>query len=128
MQDSVTPKTRERQSIPRWQRVYLSACAWVIGFAATYSAAQWGEWPKLTYFPLAEKWELWSTPPGPLPMAYLGLIVWGVCGGLVAAALAWILSGRLWALGPQTLRLFGGWALAAFVISGLFFTWNLWPF
>ena len=116
------------ETMPRWQRVYFAACAWIIGYSVTYAAAQWGHWPKLTYFPLARKWEMWSTPPNPLPMPYLGLILWGIGGGLVCAALAWLISGRLAARREVTLRLVAAWTLSAFAFSGLFFTWNLWPF
>jgi len=118
----------ESNIMPRWQRVYFAASAWVIGFAGAYCAAQWGEWPKLTYFPLARKWEFWEMPPSPLPMPYIGLVLWGVGGGLVAAAMIWIVSGRISKRSDREIRLVSAWTLSAFAFSGLFYTWNLWPF
>ncbi len=114
--------------MPRWQRIYFAACGWAIGFALTYAAAQWSDWPKLTYFPLARKWELWSTPPGPLPMAYLGLIMWGLGGGLILSAATWLVSGKLQVQSERAVLLAAAWTLTAFAVAGLFFTWNLWPF
>jgi hypothetical protein len=114
--------------VPRWQRVYLTACALVIGYAGTYSLAEWSAWPKLFYFPLRGEWALYGRPPTPLAMGYLGLVAWGAGGALVAAAAAWLVSGWLPALGDRAIKLVGAWTLTAFLLAGTFFTWNLWPF
>lgn len=114
--------------MPRYQRIYLVACAMALGFFGAYCLAEWAALPRLTYFPLAREWQLWSRPPGPLPMGYVGLILWGLGGGLIGGALAWLVSSRLRPLSDGALRMIGAWTLSAFVIGGGFFTWNLWPF
>lgn len=114
--------------MPRWQRVYLAACAFVIGYALAYALAQWSRWPRLTYFPLERGWALSSGPASPLPMGYVGLVLWGLGGGVVLAAVAWIAGARLPRLGDRALRLIAAWTLSAFLVAGAFFTWNLWPF
>jgi hypothetical protein len=114
--------------MPRYQRVYLAACAMAIGFIGAYCLVEWAALPRLTYFPLAREWQLWSSPPGPLPMGYVGMILWGLGGGVIAAALVWLISGRARALSDRVVRLVGAWTLSIFALAGAFFTWNLWPF
>lgn len=115
--------------MPNWQRTYLIACCAVIGYTLAYALSVYGEWPKLTYFPYERSWEMVTTPPGPVPSNYVGIVLWGVGGATVGAAGAWLFS-RLYRreLAPRWLHLFGGWALTGFVLAGAFFTWNLWPF
>lgn len=114
--------------MPRYQRIYLLACALVIGFIGAYCLSEWAALPKLYYFPLAREWQLWSHPPSPVPMGYIGLILWGLGGALVCGALTWLLSARLRQLSDGALRMIGAWALSAFILGGCFFTWNLFPF
>lgn len=116
--------------MPRYQRVYLAACAMAVGFIGAYCLAEWAALPKLTYFPIEGEWQLWSRPPGPVPMGYVGMILWGVGGALIAAALAWAITRRVpaRALSDGAIRLVAAWTLSAFALGGAFFTWNLWPF
>lgn len=112
--------------VPTWQRVYIAACAGVIGYALAYVLSVFADWPKLTYLPYQRAWGVYDRPPGPLPTNYLGIVLWGLAGALGAAILAWGITrfvrreaSRRWLL------LFGGWALTAFFLAGLFFTWAL---
>jgi hypothetical protein len=112
--------------MPTWQRVYISACAAVIGYALGYSLCVYGAWPKLTYFPYHHRWELLDNPPNPVPMNYLGLVTWGGASAALVAALVWFAAHWVRRPIPTTiLRLAGAWALTAFALAGLFFTWNL---
>jgi hypothetical protein len=115
--------------MPRHQRIYLTACAMVIGFVGAYCLVEWAALPRLTYFPLEGEWQLWSRLPGPVPMGYVGMILWGLGGALIAAAAVWLVAGRVaTTLSDNAVRLVGAWTLSAFALGGGFFTWNLWPF
>lgn len=115
--------------MPTWQRTYLAACAAVIGYCLAYTASDYGRWPRLTYYPYEREWQFVSNPANPIPMQYLGTLLWGLGGALLAAALVWLatLAVRREA-SARVLHLAGGWALIGFVYAGAYFTWNLWPF
>ncbi len=120
---------RYRRGVPRWQRIYLTSCAAAICFCLAYLASDFGQWPRLTYFPYEGVWRWFRTPPGTVPMNYVGTFMWGVVG-LAAGATLGFFGCRLCqgSLSDRVLRMWGGWALSAFVFVGLYFTWNLWPF
>lgn len=115
--------------VPRWQRIFVIACACVIGYSLAYTLSDFGQWPKLTYFPYEGEWAWFRVPPGPVPMPYVGMVFWGVVGGAGCAVVA---AGschvRKTPISDTMLRLWGGWSLSAFAFAGLYFTWNLWPF
>jgi len=115
--------------MPSWQRTYLVVCSGVIGFCLAYVLCDFSGWPRLTYFPYEREWRFVAGPAGDVPMSYIGIILWGAGGAIVGAVLAYVAS-RL-ARRPMSdrwLTLWGGWAVAAFVYAGLYYTWNLWPF
>lgn len=115
--------------MPTWQRVYLSVCCAVIGFCLAYVLCDYSLWPRLTYFPYERDFAWVSEPPGPLPMMYLGTVLWGVSGAAVGALLGLLGTGfARRELGERWLILAGGWALATFAYAGLYYTWGLWPF
>ena len=115
--------------MPGWQRVYVAACSGVIGFCLGYVLCDFGAWPRLTYFPYEGQWSLVAGPPGPIPMAYVGTIVWGLAGSALAAAAAYGACRMLRRpISDRWLHLWGAWALASFFYGGLYYTWNLWPF
>jgi len=115
--------------VPRWQRIYLAACGGVIGYAVAYVASDFGPLPRATYFPLEGAWRFVTQADTAEPMAYYGMLLWGVCGGIVGAAIV-LLATRLHPaeLSRRWLHLAGGWALTAVGLAGLYFVWNLWPF
>ena len=115
--------------VPRWQRIFVISCAGVIGYTLAYTLSDFGQWPRLTYFPLEGEWHWFRTPPGPVPMAYLGMVLWGFVGA-AAASLAAVVGCRLVrrSLTDTMLKLWGAWALTSFAFAGMYFTWNLWPF
>jgi hypothetical protein len=113
--------------MPRWQRAYVIATCALIGGAFAYAACDWGHWPTLAYLPL--RGELTMTPPpGAIALTYLGYVAWGL-GGLAAGALVGALlcaiTRKPWP--PLALQLFGAWAITALVLTGSYFTWNVWP-
>lgn len=115
--------------MPTWQRTYLVTCAAIIGFCLAYTLSDYGRWPRLTYFPYEREWKMLATPPGTLPMQYVGTFLWGLGGSAVAAAITWLATTlRTTKLSDRALRLAGGWAIVAFIYGGAYFTWNLWPF
>jgi hypothetical protein len=116
-------------AVPRWQLVYSAAMTAVIGWVLAYALADWAGWPRLTYFPYERDWQLVSGAAGPVPITYVGMVLWGVGGSLCGAAIA-ALACRLWRrpLPPRVLPLLGLWAVTAFLYGGTYFMWNLWPF
>jgi hypothetical protein len=115
--------------VPTWQRAYLAACVAVIGFAAAYSICEYAGWPRLAYEPIERTLYLARPPLGKLPLGFLGLVAWGFSGAAVGAAAALLAARALRRpLSPRALSLVGGWALTAAALTGLFQTWNLWPF
>ena len=114
--------------MPEWQRRYVVGCCAIIGFALAYVLCDFGMWPRLTYFPYEREFHF-VTDPGSIPSNYLGMVLWGLGGALVAGVLATLAVRRVKLELPRTwVRLFGAWALTSFALAGGYFTWNLWPF
>jgi len=114
--------------VPGWQRRYLTACAAVIGFALGYWSCHFGGWRRAVYDPWAHEWRITATP-GPDDMVYLGTVLWGAAGAAIAATVVWLACRRAGReLGPRWNLLAAAWALTAFGFTGLYYTWNLWPF
>jgi hypothetical protein len=111
----------------RWQRAYVIATCAIIGGAFAYAACDWGQWPKLVYLPISGELTM-SPPPGAIAITYWGMLLWGLggaaCGALVGAGLVRAVR-RPWS--DRTLQLFGAWAITAVLLTGLYYTWNLWP-
>lgn len=115
--------------MPTWQRAYFIACAAVIGWCLAYVLSDFAGWPSLTYFQYERAWRLVEGRPGFLPSNYVGTVLWGVGGAVVAGLLTWLGSRFVRRELPRRhLMLAGAWALTAFAMGGLYFTWNLWPF
>ncbi len=115
--------------MPRWQLRYAIACAAIIGWCAAYTLAAWGRWTVLLYDPIEHAWWWSSERPGPLPINYWGLMLWGV-GGAACGTLLVSIGARLWRreIPPVALRVLGAWAITAFLLAGTYFWWTLWPF
>ena len=116
--------------MPRWQRAFVIAACAVIGGAFAYAACDWGQWPKLAILPATG--ELTMHPPaGTLAMSYLGTVAWGAggaaTGALVGAVLCLprVLGRKPWS--DRVLQLFGAWSITAVILTGAYYTWNLWP-
>jgi hypothetical protein len=113
---------------PPWQRAYLIACCAIIGAALAYWLPHWAELPVLCYVPMQRRWTF--DPPNTTPViTYVGLVLWGASGTAIGAALGALL-GICWRrpLPTPALRMVGAWAITAFVMTGWYYTWNLWPF
>ena len=116
--------------MPRWQRAFVIAACAIIGGAFAYAACDWGQWPKLTILPVTGQLTM-HPPPGALAMPYLGTVAWGVggsaCGALVGAVLCLprAFGRRPWS--DRVLQLFGAWSITAVLLTGSYYTWNLWP-
>jgi hypothetical protein len=115
-----------------FQRAYLVACCAIIGGSLAYWLAHWAELPVLLYVPLQRRWTF--EPPLTTPaITYFGLLLWGgagtLCGALAGAGIDAAANAALRRpLSASALRLFGAWAITAFVLTGWYYTWNLWPF
>ena len=113
--------------MPRWQRAYIIAVCSIIGAAFAYTACDWGQWPRLTYQPLAGELMM-HTPTGVVTVNYLGIVAWGLggaaVGAIVGAALCMIVK-KPWP--ERALQLFGAWAITGVLLAGSYYTWNLWP-
>jgi hypothetical protein len=113
--------------MPRWQRAYVIATSAIIGAAFAYAACDWGQWPKLIYLPVTGEFTM-SPPPGAITIVYWGVLAWGV-GGAVTGALVGAVLVRLFPKSwpERALQLFGAWAITAVLLTGLYYTWSLWP-
>lgn len=110
------------------QRAHIAACAATVGFALTYVACHFGTWPRLTYFQHAREWRVVADPTSSIPSAYVGILLWGTAGGVLAGILALAITRlRTKPLSPTWLRLFAAWAIAAFVLAAAYYTWHLLP-
>jgi hypothetical protein len=114
---------------PRWQIVYaMVACGLIGGFAA-YGLCDALAWPRLTYFPYDGTWAMRAGAPPPGAMGYYGVVLWGLGGGVVGAAIGAI-GARAWRrpLPSAAITLLGAWALAAGALTALYYVWSLAPF
>jgi hypothetical protein len=113
--------------MPRWQRAFVIATCAVIGAAFAYAACDWGQWPRISYFPITGEVHM-HAPPGSVVMLYYGIVAWGLGGG-AAGALIGALVCAAWKkpLPDRALQLAGAWAITAILLAGSYYTWVLWP-
>jgi hypothetical protein len=106
--------------------VYFAACAAIIGFALFYALPIYARLIRPYYDPIARRWFLADHAP-PIPMGYVGQLLWAVAGALVCGGVAYALTARGRAPSERAHSLAATWALSALVIVGAYFTWNNWP-
>jgi hypothetical protein len=115
-------------ALPRWQRVYVAACAGVVGACLTYGLVDYARLPRLVHYQAEHELRLEARAYGAAPGGYVGLWVWALAAGVVAAALATaFMRARRQPLGEGALGLWLAWAMTAFGLVGAYFTWNNWP-
>lgn len=108
-------------------RVYLAVCAGLIGFAICYALPVYAHLPRNFYDPVARRW-FFAANATPIPMGYVGQIVWGVAGALVVGGAAMMVTSRARrAPGERAFVLGAAWALTVLVVVIGYFTWNNWP-
>ena len=108
-------------------RSFFTVCGAVCGYALGYAAPTFARLPNLYYDPIAHRF-LIGERPGPIPMGYLGQILWGLGASLLGAVLALVITslpGR--EPGAQAYRLAAAWTMTAVGVVGAYFTWNNWP-
>ena len=110
----------------RAERVYFVVCAALIGFALAYALPSYAHFRNYFYDPIAHRW-LWTNTPGPVPMGYYGLQVWGLSGALFSAGIASLATRFMRPASERGHILWGAWALTALLIVLAYFTWNNWP-
>lgn len=109
------------------QRAHLAACAGVIAYALAYVVTDYAKLPRLTYDQLGRAWHM-----GPvhawLSSGYVGLWLWALAAGLLAAGLTYaLLRFRKEAVPERTLGLALAWAATAMVVGLGYYTWHNWP-
>lgn len=111
----------------RASRVFFSACAALIGYVIGYALPIYARLPRAFYDPIGRQWH-WARGLGPIPMGYVGQILWGVAAALGCAGLAWLATSRR-SREPEerSFTLWTAWALTALAIVIGYFTWNNWP-
>lgn len=108
-------------------RIHFAACAAVIGFAIFYTLPIYARLPRSYYDPVNHRW-FFAANSTPIPMGYVGQIVWGIAGALVAAGATLVVTARLKKEpSERAFVLATAWALTAVVIVIGYFTWNNWP-
>ncbi len=114
---------------PPWQRVYVVATAAVIGATCAYALCDWAGWTRLQYDVYRDAWWWQDGPTQKVPINYYGDILWGAGGAAAGAAIGLVATGlHRRPLSPAIIALLGAWALTGAALSGLYYTWNLWPF
>lgn len=115
--------------MPSWQRLYLAVCAALVGFATAYGLCEWAGWQRLAFQAVEGRWQLARPPLSPDQLGYMGLVVWGLGGAIVAAAATLLVCSIVRRpASDRVLQIFGAWAITAILLTGAFFTWGLWPF
>ena len=105
-------------------RVFLGCCAALIGYALFYALPIYARLPRPFYDPNARHWFI-AARSTPIPMGYLGQILWGSAGALLFGGLTMALARR-----PPSARAFtlgAAWTLTTIAIVLGYFTWNNWP-
>src|SRR5262249_2026465 len=74
-------------------RIYYAACAALIGYALAYTLPIYGRLPHTFYDPVARRW-FFAANATPIPMGYIGQIVWGIAGALIAAGITMVMTAR----------------------------------
>ena len=110
---------------PPSARVGFALCAAAIFFALGYALPAFAQLPNLFYDPIARGFSF-GARPGPLPMGYLGQILYGLVAGLTAGGVT-LFAARRRPASDEAIRLATAWTLAALVLVGAYFTWNNWP-
>jgi MFS family permease len=109
-------------------RIYYAACAALIGYALAYTLPIYGRLPHTFYDPVARRW-FFAANATPIPMGYIGQIVWGFAGALIAAGVTMAVTARRPPAPPSErgAALGAAWALTVIAIVIGYFTWNNWP-
>ena len=106
--------------------VYFGACAACIGFAIFYALPIYARLTRPYYDPIARSWFLADHAP-PLPMGYVGQLLWALAGALVCGGVAYALTAGKRVPSARAHALAAAWALTAIAIVVAYFTWNNWP-
>ena len=106
----------------------VAVAAGVGAFALTVLAASFLEWPMLTYLPRQHVWRMLSHPP-PSAMSFYGLVLWGLVGGVDAAAVAHAIARSLRGrtLSPTAEWVAAGGALVSLLLATGYFALRFWP-
>jgi hypothetical protein len=109
--------------------MYLAATAAIVGFALVVAMCDFGQWPRILYWPYRRSWSVGVPGPEQIVIGYWGTWLWGASGALVLAVVVWLASGW-WrrSVSDPVLRLAGAWAITAVGLSAGYYLWNLWPF
>jgi uncharacterized membrane protein YeaQ/YmgE (transglycosylase-associated protein family) len=108
-------------------RVLYATCAGLVAFALCFALPIYARLPRAYYDPIGRRW-FFADHATPIPMGYVGQILWGIAGALVAAALAMLLTARTRRAPSERAFVLGAaWTLTAIVIVLGYFTWNNWP-
>lgn len=116
-----------RENEPANPRIFYATCAALVGFALLYTLPIYARLPRTYYDPVARRW-FFAANSTPIPMGYVGQIIWGIAGALVAAGIALMLTSRKKSAPSERAFALGtAWTLTAIVIVLGYFTWNNWP-
>src|SRR3954453_8818610 len=100
----------------RASQLYFAACAGLIAFALFYTLPIYARLPRTFYDPVARRWQ-WARGLGPIPMGYVGQILWGVGGGVLGALVAVLITSPL--KREPSERAYGLWAAWSLTAVGI---------
>jgi len=110
-------------------RAYYASCAALIAFAIGYTLPIYAHLPRTYYDPVVRRW-FFAANSTPIPMGYIGQILWGIGTAMLAGAVTLFVTQRRATDGGPSERgaiLGAAWALTAVAIVIGYFTWNNWP-
>jgi hypothetical protein len=108
-------------------RLFFAGCAALIAFVLAYTLPIYAKLPRAYYDPIARRWQ-WARSLGPIPMGYVGQIIWAIAGAVVAGGVAAAIVARLpREPSERAYALWTAWTLTALAIVIGYFTWNNWP-
>lgn len=114
---------------PPWQRAYAIATCAVIGGTLAYALCTWGGWTRLQLDPYRGTWWWQDGPTQTIAINYYGDLLWGLGGAVVGGGLAAAVTAIVRRpMSPSVVQLLAAWAMTGFALTGLFYTWSLWPF
>jgi hypothetical protein len=106
------------------ERMLVRVTVALLGFCIGYILPSYAKTPNLFYDPLAHTW-MFGPNPGPIPLGYLGMCLYGLAGASVGVLVSVLLPTRL---ATRTFGLLAAWTITALWLSVAYFVWSLWPF
>lgn len=118
----MTTASNQAQHAAHARPAITRAALALIGFCLAYIMPSYAHTPNFFYDPLNHRWTFGASP-GPIPMGYLGMCGYGLCGAAIGVLVSFVAP----KLEKRGVSLLGAWALTALWLASAYFVWSLWP-